>query len=159
MSKVYALIVQALPLVSADEGGQRILRIHESQNYKGFDGKLDGARGALFKRFLKAIGQILPTEIGCRPAAIPGHSFERSTPNDGDSAEKSPPKTIAVALEEQIGAPPSVVASGRGFVAEKILDLAFANDVKVREDADLVQILAAMYVDSPHTFSAPIALT
>lgn len=64
-----------------------------------------------------------------------------------------------MALEEQIGAPPSVVASGRGFVAEKILDLAFANDVKVREDADLVQILAAMYVDSPHTFSAPIALT
>jgi flagellar biosynthesis protein len=59
-----------------------------------------------------------------------------------------------VALEEQIGAPPSVVASGRGFVAEKILDLAFANDVKVREDTDLVQILAAMYVVSP-TLSLP----
>lgn len=159
MSKVYALIGQALPLVSADEGGQRILRIHESQNYKGFAGKLDGVRGARFKRFLKAIGQILPTETGCRPAATPGHPFERSTPNDRDSAEKIPPKTIAVALEEQTGAPPSVVASGSGFVAEKILDLAFANDVKVREDADLVQTLAAMDVDSPHTFSAPTALT
>ena len=100
--------------LTKDEGGQRILRIHESQNYKGFDGKLDGVRGARFKRFLKAIGQILPTETGCRPAATPGHPFERSTPNDRDSAEKSPPRTIAVALEEQIGAPPSVVASGRG---------------------------------------------
>jgi len=52
-------------------------------------------------------------------------------------------------LEEQADAAPAVVASGRGLVAEKILELAFANDVKVREDADLAQILAAVDVDSP----------
>jgi hypothetical protein len=149
LSKVYALIVQALPLFSADEGGQRILRIHESENYKGFDGKLDGARGALFKRFLKAMGQILPTEIGCRPAATPGHSFERSTPNDHDSAAKSPPKTIAVALEEQIGAPPSVVTSGRAFVAEKILNLAFANDAKVRESDPCRYVVDSLTLSRP----------
>src|ERR1700744_2261255 len=60
-----------------------------------------------------------------------------------------PPKTIAVALEEQAGtAAPKVTATGRGYVAEQILQIAFANDVKVRTDADLVQILAAVDVDS-----------
>jgi len=59
------------------------------------------------------------------------------------------PKTIAVALEEQPhNAAPRVTATGRGFVAEQILSIAFANGVKVREDADLVQILAAVDVDS-----------
>ena len=40
-----------------------------------------------------------------------------------------------------------MVASGTGSVAEQILNLAFANGVKVREDADLVQILGALDVD------------
>jgi flagellar biosynthesis protein len=59
------------------------------------------------------------------------------------------PKTVAVALEEQPGgAAPTITATGRGFVAEQILAVAFANGVKVREDADLVQILSAIDVDS-----------
>ena len=59
------------------------------------------------------------------------------------------PKTIAVALEEQgDNKAPKITASGRGFVAEQILQIAFANGVKVREDADLVQILGAVDVDS-----------
>ncbi len=62
---------------------------------------------------------------------------------------KEPPKTIAIALEEQAGsAPPKVSATGRGYVAEQILEIAFAKDVKVRTDADLVQILSAVDVDS-----------
>lgn len=58
------------------------------------------------------------------------------------------PKTIAVAVEEQEGAAPKVSATGRGYVAEQILALAFARGIKVREDADLAQILAAVDVDS-----------
>ena len=59
------------------------------------------------------------------------------------------PKTIAVALEEQPdNAAPKITASGRGYVAEQILQVAFANGVKVREDADLVQILSAVDVES-----------
>jgi flagellar biosynthesis protein len=65
------------------------------------------------------------------------------------TASAVPPKTIAVALEEQPGkGPAKITASGRGYVAEQILQIAFANGVKVREDADLVQILAAVDVDS-----------
>ncbi|MBL8631232.1 MAG: EscU/YscU/HrcU family type III secretion system export apparatus switch protein [Rhodospirillaceae bacterium] len=67
---------------------------------------------------------------------------ESSTPSDA-------PATIAVALEEQPdNAAPIITASGKGFVAEQILQIAFANNVKVRTDADLVQVLAAVDVDS-----------
>ncbi len=56
------------------------------------------------------------------------------------------PKQVAVALkydraEDKV---PRVVATGRGAVAERILELAFAHGVKVREDADLAEILAAV---------------
>ncbi|MBD25352.1 MAG: flagellar protein FhlB [Candidatus Marinimicrobia bacterium] len=69
--------------------------------------------------------------------------------NSAPSSRESIPKTIAVALEEQTGAAPAkVTASGRGFLAEQILQVAFANDIKVREDADLVEILSAVDVDS-----------
>ncbi|MBT3992167.1 MAG: hypothetical protein HN726_05035 [Candidatus Magasanikbacteria bacterium] len=43
---------------------------------------------------------------------------------------------------------PRVVASGQGTFAEQILQIAWANDIKVREDADLVEILSAIDVDS-----------
>jgi flagellar biosynthesis protein len=41
-----------------------------------------------------------------------------------------------------------VVASGRGAVAEQILQIAFERGVKVRTDSDLAEILAAVEVDS-----------
>jgi flagellar biosynthesis protein len=70
------------------------------------------------------------------------------SPSDADPSPAKRP--VAVALEEQPdGAAPTVIASGRGAIAEQILNIAFANGVKVREDADLVQILAAVDVDSP----------
>jgi len=45
-------------------------------------------------------------------------------------------------LEE--GEMPKILASGYGKWAEKIVRLAFDNGVKVREDKELVQILAAL---------------
>lgn len=70
-----------------------------------------------------------------------------------------PKKTIAVALEydEEDRKVPKVTASGYGYIAEKILDLAFASGVKVRQDADLAEILAAIDIDSeipPEAFAA-----
>lgn len=64
---------------------------------------------------------------------------------------KGAKRDIAVALsfEPQKGeAAPKVVASGRGQTAKRILDLAFASGVKVREDADLAEVLAAVDLDS-----------
>ena len=43
---------------------------------------------------------------------------------------------------------PRVVASGHGAIAEQILEIAFAEGVRVRTDADLAEILSAVDVDS-----------
>jgi flagellar biosynthesis protein len=58
-------------------------------------------------------------------------------------------RQAAVALKHKPGqeAAPRVVAKGYGAVAEKILKLAFDNDVRVRHDPDLIEILAAVEVD------------
>jgi flagellar biosynthesis protein len=70
-------------------------------------------------------------------------------PKSAAPEPSEPPQTIAVALEERAGqSSPVIIASGRGYVAEQILAIAFANDVKVRSDADLVQVLSAIDVDS-----------
>lgn len=42
---------------------------------------------------------------------------------------------------------PRVIAGGRGTVAEQILEIAFANGIKVREDADLAELLSAIELD------------
>lgn len=64
---------------------------------------------------------------------------------------KRPGRALAVALkaEPDPAAPPTVVATGKGAVAEQILALAFAHGIKVREDADLAEVLAQLDLDSP----------
>ncbi|MBM3602750.1 MAG: flagellar protein FhlB [Alphaproteobacteria bacterium] len=73
------------------------------------------------------------------------------TKNPPNNPAKTPPgNPIAVALHHDTTRPnaPTVVASGTGAVAEKILSLAFANDIKVRQDPDLAQMLLAVELDS-----------
>jgi len=57
---------------------------------------------------------------------------------------------VAVALSYEIGGPdaPKVVAGGHGVVAEQILNIAFAQGIKVREDKDLANLLGAIDIDS-----------
>lgn len=57
---------------------------------------------------------------------------------------------LAIALEYDRAADPAprVVATGEGRFAEQLLEIAFANGVKVRQDADLAEILAAIEVES-----------
>ena len=67
-----------------------------------------------------------------------------------NSSQKKYSEPIAVAVADpKVGTvPPRIIASGRGQLAEQILELAFANGVKVREDPDLVQILSALEIDT-----------
>ncbi|MBT4769908.1 MAG: flagellar protein FhlB [Rhodospirillaceae bacterium] len=69
-----------------------------------------------------------------------------------DKAAKSP---IAIALssdsvngDNESLSPPRIVAKGRGAIAEQILRLAFDHGIKVRKDADLVEILDALEIES-----------
>ena len=72
-----------------------------------------------------------------------------------------PRRNTAVALSyrpEDGDEAPRVVATGKGELARQILDLAFAAGVKVREDADLVEILGAVDIDSPVPLEALMAV-
>ena len=69
--------------------------------------------------------------------------------------------SIAVAIAHQPTGPgslPKVVASGRGTTADKILEIAFAEGVKVREDTDLAELLATADIDSEIPVEAFIAV-
>lgn len=75
--------------------------------------------------------------------------------NDDNNDERAnihakKPGTVAVALEYDPGGEfaPKVVAGGRGAIAEQILQIAFAKGVRVREDADLAEMLSAIDTDS-----------
>lgn len=58
-------------------------------------------------------------------------------------------KKLAVAVKGQPGKQATLVAKGRGALAEQILELAFATGVKVREDAAITEMLDAYELDSP----------
>lgn len=68
-----------------------------------------------------------------------------------DKAETGTKKqSVAVALshDRATDRPPKVVAGGRGHIAEQIIEIAFAHGVKVREDADLAQLLSSIDIDA-----------
>jgi flagellar biosynthesis protein len=60
------------------------------------------------------------------------------------------PKKEAVALkyEREKDPAPRVVAKGKGTVAEQILKLAEEHGITIREDAELVQILGKLDLDT-----------
>ena len=75
-------------------------------------------------------------------------------PGGGDKVQKA----VALAHEPEREVRPRVVASGRGGVAEQILQVAFANNIRVREDADLVEVLSAVDVDADIPLAAMAAV-
>jgi flagellar biosynthesis protein len=58
-------------------------------------------------------------------------------------------KAVALQYDRGVDAAPRVTASGKGALAEQILAIAFAQGIKVREDAELVDILGLIEIDSP----------
>jgi flagellar biosynthesis protein len=61
------------------------------------------------------------------------------------NAPRRPARSVAVALryERTDAGAPRVSAKGAGALAQRILELARAHDVPVREDSDLLELLAA----------------
>lgn len=58
-------------------------------------------------------------------------------------------KAVAIQYDKDLADAPMVTASGKGAIAEQILAIAFANGVKVRSDADLIEVLQQVDVDTP----------
>jgi len=65
--------------------------------------------------------------------------------------KKKSESSVAIAVKDaqKKGDLPSIAAAGRGKIAEQILQLAFENDIKVREDSALAEMLANIELDSP----------
>lgn len=63
-------------------------------------------------------------------------------------AVKETTKAVALEYDRAADEAPRVIASGKGAVAEQILNIAFAQGIKVREDAELVEILSLIEIDS-----------
>lgn len=75
--------------------------------------------------------------------------------------KKIPKNQVAVALESGgEGADlPRIAAAGRGKIAEQILQIAFENGIKVREDGALAEMLAAIELESPIPSEAFMAVS
>lgn len=85
----------------------------------------------------------------------PGIDLREGAP---DNRPAKIPQAVALTYDKKENPAPRVVAKGKGYVAEQILQLAFANDIKVREDAELVEILNLVDVDSPIPLEAYAAV-
>ncbi len=58
------------------------------------------------------------------------------------------PKAVALKYDATKDSAPKLIAKGRGLVAEKIIEIANANQVPLVEDQNLVQVLEALDVNT-----------
>lgn len=80
------------------------------------------------------------------------------SPFGSQPKESKRAKAVAIEYDREKAPAPRITAAGEGHIAEQILAIAFANDIKVREDADLVEILSVMDVETPIPLEAYAAV-
>jgi flagellar biosynthesis protein len=92
-----------------------------------------------------------------QPPSLPINGDEELTPSN---IRKKKQSSVAVALTTggKKDDAPRITAAGRGKIAEQILQLAFANGVKVREDSALAEMLTKIELDSPIPSEAFLAV-
>lgn len=58
---------------------------------------------------------------------------------------------LAVALQYELGkdAAPFVSAKGKGLIAEKIIEVARAHNIEIRQDSDLATLLSKLDLNTP----------
>ena len=55
---------------------------------------------------------------------------------------KNMKSAVALNYDSETNRAPKVIAKGEGLIAERIIELARENDVPIKEDPDLVQVLS-----------------
>lgn len=94
----------------------------------------------------------------------PHPSISKNRAKSSDKPVNKPARKLtqqaAIALENDPNTPglPKITAAGRGKWAEQILEMAFQNGIKVREDPALAEILASIELDSPIPTEAIMAV-
>jgi flagellar biosynthesis protein len=99
-----------------------------------------------------------------QPPTKPPSSFAGIDVSENDlshsniSKKPKTPTAVAITKGENLDSAPNITAAGRGKIAEQILQLAFENGIKVREDAALAEMLAKVELDSPIPSEAFLAV-
>ena len=68
--------------------------------------------------------------------------------DDLDIKDKSQLQAIAIKYDEDKGKAPKIIASGKGRIAESILDVAEENNIPFFEDESLANILSKLELDT-----------
>lgn len=70
--------------------------------------------------------------------------------NDKNNAEErlSPDYAVALGYDPSKHDAPTVLAKGQGEIAQKIIQIAIDEGIEIHQDADLIQILKAVDIDS-----------
>ena len=56
-------------------------------------------------------------------------------------------KAVALRYDRQKEDAPRVVAKGQGKIAQKIIELAKAHDIPIKDDPDLIEVLSSLEID------------
>jgi flagellar biosynthesis protein len=62
-------------------------------------------------------------------------------------SDKPPPQSIAVALDYEAGRAPRVLASGRGYISEKIIDVAQEHGIPLQKNPALASALSKLELE------------
>lgn len=68
--------------------------------------------------------------------------------NETSALRPSPGRVVALAYDPSITEAPRVIASGQGQIAERIMAIAESNGITIHKDADLLELLASVEVNS-----------
>lgn len=94
-------------------------------------------------------GAVTQVRLTAEGAILFAGSFAINFRREIAMAKKDETTRIAAALkyDPKKDAAPVLAAKGRGFVAEKIIEIAKKNRVPIKEDPNLVQILSKLEID------------
>ncbi len=56
-------------------------------------------------------------------------------------------KAVALKYEKDQDSAPKVIAKGKGKVAENIIELARKNDIPIKDDPDLIEVLSSLEIN------------
>ncbi len=73
---------------------------------------------------------------------------KQNTANYNGDKDLSPDYAVALGYDMDKQNAPVVLAKGEGHIAEKIIQIALDRGIEIHQDADLIQILKAVDIDS-----------
>lgn len=68
--------------------------------------------------------------------------------NERKELESKDLKAVALGYEPEKDAAPQVLATGKGFIAQQIIETARQNGIEIHQDKDLVEVLSLLDINS-----------